>query len=406
MRFLVYDRWGNMVAEAPVVYNAEWTARINNEDTLKIDVPYVLAKGDRIVWELNGIVHEHVVNEITQEHEGGQSVSYVCDHSAQWDLRLAHIRYANWRNVTAQYALTELLKLTSWEVGEVQAQASSTASFEFSKMSAYDALLEVVGAFDLEVEPRLTVDKRGITSRSIALLEARGSPKKIRFDYGYGLDGVTKEVLADDVITACYGYGKSGSGKNSSLTFANINNGSPYIVDDEALQYWGLPDGHGGLMHSFGYYENTDCTNAQQLLNETRAYLEEHSKPAIAYQTSMPFASIQGVDIGDTIDVVDTDFNPPIRMKARIGALDVDLLTGITNSSEFGASQSVVPDIYARVYHQSSTAYNAAAIANQAITDMETAISTVTITLGDGDDTGVLTVKDGALYYNDERIGG
>ena len=347
-RFLLFDRWNNMVCELSDVTAATYRTKINGEDTLELEVPFVLSKGDRILWSYADKWHENVVNESTQEHSGYERCSYVCDGALQWDLNFAHIKYTRWTNVTAQYALTELLKLTTWTVGTVDIEG--TASFEWTKKSAYEALLEIAGAFNCELLPEITVDKHGVSLRSVSLVKQRGSEKNLRFDYAYNLDGVTKEVLADDVITACYGYGKSNGQGDTSLTFASINGGKPYVEDLEALERWGLPDGHGGKMHAFGYYENTDCDNAKTLLDETTGYLKQHNTPQINYTTHMPFAVLQGVELGDVISVTDKDFTPSLRLRSRVGEYTEDLIAKETTSVEFGAIQSLMPDVLSRAF--------------------------------------------------------
>lgn len=406
MRFIVFDRWGNYVCDLDDVVSASYRTQINGEDTIDFEAPYVLTKGDRILWEFNGHYHEHVVNESEQDHSESETCSYVCDNSLQWDLRLAHIRYTKWTDVTAEYALTELLKLTSWEAGEIE--ADGTATFEWEKMTAYQALLEIAGAFGLEIEPVIEVDKWGVKRRSVSIVKQRGRVTDLRFDYSHDLDGIKKEVLADDVITACYGYGKQGSGSNSNLTFASINDGKPYIEDEDAKQLWGLPDGKDGLLHAFGYYENTDCNDAHQLLDETRGYLNQHNSPSVSYTTSIPFAALQGMELGDVIRVTDRDFTPELRLETRVGAYTQDLTTGIVDSVEFGTIVSILPDILARMYQSAKLVESEIGGVQQSIDrqfdDLKSSITTGSVTLEKDDVSGTLSVKEDGLYWNDQKL--
>ena len=182
----------------------------------------------------------------------------------------------------------------------------------------------------------------------------------------------------------------------------------------------GLPDGSGGIMHAFGYYENTECEDKQQLLDETTLFLKQHCVPNVGYETNIPFASLKGVQIGDTVQVIDREFVPELRLEARIGGFERDLVTGETASATFGTVTSVLPDILARTFAQTQSAVaSAAAVITASNQAVETATETLvtiskggttpagtpkTLPLSDGDGAGTLSVKPDGLYYNDKKL--
>lgn len=472
VKFLVYTRWYEFVCELTAVESATHQQEINRQDVLTLGGRFILAKGDRILWRDGTRWHEHVVNEVDQDHSEGEEMQYVCEPALMADLRADHIDLCVANDITAAKALELALgQSASWEVGTVDDFGKN--SITFHKMSAYEALLEVAGTWGCEIQASFEMDAHGVTKRKVNLLKAIGSDNGVRFEYGHGMKGVRKQVLSDDVITACYGYGKQldteTDGVRDQLTFESINGGVPYVtVEDSVLDLWGIPDGKGGKRHVFGFYENTDCEDAQKLLDETKANLSRYSTPQISYETDIPFADLKGVHLGDTVQVVDQDFTPELRLEARIGAMERDLMSGETSSCTFGTVVSVLPDVYTRLFTAARTAgaggsvtasnimsgmnslYNSggAYICNHATLGTITAnvpldssgnptttsgtllatrlsngrlymatsvdsngtwvwsegVSTQSVVLTDGTNTGTLKIVNGSLYWNDTQI--
>ena len=351
-KFLLYSRWREFLNEIQKVYKADRHQVINGEDTLALSTNCVFAKGDRILWQKNNVWNEHVVNELEQEHSGSETFNYICEASYINDLRLDQIHLAVWNNVSAKYALTEILKLTTWSVGEVEDFGNNSIKLE--NLSAYEALLTVAGIWGGEIVPTITVSDDGVVSGSISLVHQRGTEKAARFEYGYNMTGVRKSILPSDVITACYGYGKTLDTKTDGvpdrLTFSSINGGKPYVEDNEAIKLWGLPDGKGGLKHTFGIFEDYQIETQSELLQKTKEHLSKHNKPEVSYEVDIVYEALNGVSLGDVVQVTDLTFTPEVRLEARIGELTQDVLTEQTAQCVFGTVVSVVPDIYARQF--------------------------------------------------------
>ncbi|PKD15195.1 minor structural protein [Bifidobacterium longum] len=79
-----------------------------------------------------------------------------------------------------------------------------------------------------------------------------------------------------------------------------------------------------------GIYENGDCEDKQQLLEETKAELERRSVPTVSYEADiLTFArsgtDLNGVGLGDRVLLVDTTFTPDLRLAGRVLQLEEDL---------------------------------------------------------------------------------
>lgn len=416
VRFHVYGNFGAHIGEVEA-WDAEHRQAINGDDSLKFSCGRELAKRDRIVWEEEGAWHEACVCSSKQNHELSIERTVECRASYQDDLRLAHVARFVANNVTAEYVLGEVLRLCpGWSVGECDDFGKNSVALSYT--TAYKALLEIAGTWGCEIEPVIEVGPSGVERRSICLRRQRGGDFGARIDYAWNMDGITREVNDDDVYTAVYGYGKqldsSSDGVSNRLTFSSINGGKPYVTFEgerlqSALEQWGVPDGQGGAVHAFGVYDDSQCETAQELKTKTMEYLEAHCAPSVTYETSVPFEALRGVWLGDVVHVVDTGFDPPVRLAARVGELTRDLTDMGTASCTFGTVKSVLPDVLARTLAQSSTALQvartaadaAAGITDKVTTDKVTAGS-VTIE-GEGDDRrGTLTVgPNGELIWTD-----
>lgn len=341
MKALLFSRWGAFLHELNL-YSCEQYMEINGEDYIDIKTDEPLAKGDRIlIQDCNEDWFEYVFNEGEQVHDGNQTYSMTCDNSLMWDLSLKHIRYAGWDSADCKYAVTELLKLHPlWSVGTVL--STSRKKLVYERETAWQALLETCGTFNCEMQKSITVDKNGVVKRTLSLMEHIGERRDVRFDYGNGIYGVTKTINSDPVLTACYGYG-SGTGDEDLWC---------YVTNDGALREWGLPGGGQVIHHAEGDYTNNDVEDAATLRQLTTDYLNGHSAPSITYEMDEPYLALQGVRLGDTVQSVDADFYPPVRLETRIGSMERDLLTNIVTKAVYGNVISYLPDALSRSYDQ------------------------------------------------------
>ncbi|KFI50564.1 phage tail spike protein [Bifidobacterium callitrichos] len=86
-----------------------------------------------------------------------------------------------------------------------------------------------------------------------------------------------------------------------------------------------------GIHPAEGIYENGDCEDKQQLLNETKAELKRRSTPTVSYEADvLTFThagmNTTGVALGDRVLLVDTTFTPDLRLSGRVLQLEEDLL--------------------------------------------------------------------------------
>lgn len=118
------------------------------------------------------------------------------------------------------------------------------------------------------------------------------------------------------------------------VSFTAINDGKPYLVDEEARLLYGIRDAAGDIQHAEGEVIFNDATNPQELLRLGKQKLKEVSKPQVSYEAEVVNLGRAGFDpdgvgIGDAVQIIDTTFTPPIRVEGRVLKIEEDLLDSV-----------------------------------------------------------------------------
>ena len=333
-RFALFDRWGNQRRTLAGVTSAAWAEELNGEDTLTISTTDPVSKGDRVVWcDSHGTWHEHTVASVEQVHAEG-AVSYVCTcENSVSELYGDFIEDKKPRDATPLGALSSILETSRWRAGSVTVDGTvSTNFYRTSVREALQSLMELCGG---ELSTTIEVQGAAVTARKVNITR-RGTDNGLRFTYGRNMENVRRTFSADDVVTALYGFGKgeeTGDGYGRGIDFADLNGGRMYVEDADALELWGRPDGKGGRAHVFGKVEFSDCEDPAELLELTRAELDEMKEPKVSYEADVTLLRGYGYDfsdaaLGDDVALVDTAFEPEVRVKGRVTRLERDLLDG------------------------------------------------------------------------------
>lgn len=115
------------------------------------------------------------------------------------------------------------------------------------------------------------------------------------------------------------------------VSIVDANNDLPYVEDTEATRLWGVPDGLGGMLPLDGEVVFDDVSDVNLLLKKGKERLEKLSKPQVSYEADVVSLgktgfSADAVGVGDSVQIVDTTFNPPIRVEGRVLKIEEDLL--------------------------------------------------------------------------------
>ena len=267
------------------------------------------------------------------------------------ELSRTYIEDKRNRKANAKACLTKALEGTRWAVGTVETGTiTGTADLAFYHCTVLDAVQKTADTYGLEVQTEYQPDPTGnqIGRRIIHLVEHRGSTNTTkRFEYGKDLTQIKRDIDSGDVITRLYGWGKgieqtndqgeATGGYSRKISFADVNDGKPYVQDDQALANWGIPGPDGTKHHSEASVDFPDCEDPKELLTLTKNALKTRTTPVVSYTADVTALgqaglSAEGTDVGDGVQIIDTSFTTPLRLEGRILQIEEDLAGSLADT--------------------------------------------------------------------------
>ena len=352
MRYMIFDRWGNPLGDLPYAIKAIRTRATDGTDTLDVTTIGEINKDERIVFKDSmGRWAEYVCQSTQTARAAGMPVTVAYCTGSIAELSRTYIEDKRNRKANAKACLTKALEGTRWAVGTVETGTiTGTADLAFYHCTVLDAVQKTADTYGLEVQTEYQPDPTGnrIGQRIIHLVEHRGSTNTTkRFEYGKDLTQIKRDIDAGDVITRLYGWGKgieqtneegeATGGYGRKISFADVNNGKPYIQDDQALANWGIVGADGTKHHSEASVDFPDCEDPKELLNLTKAALKTRTTPTVSYTadvTALGQAGYdpEGTDVGDSVQIIDTSFTTPLRLEGRILQIEEDLAGSLADT--------------------------------------------------------------------------
>lgn len=352
MRYMIFDRWGNPLGDLPYAIKAIRTRATDGADTLDVTTIGEINKDERIVFKDSmGRWAEYVCQSTQTARAAGMPVTVAYCAGGIAELSRTYIEDKRNRNANAKACLAKALEGTRWTVGTVETGTiTGTADLAFYHCTVLEAVQKTADTYGLEVQTEYQPDPTGnrIGQRIIHLVEHRGSTNTTkRFEYGKDLTQIKRDIDAGDVITRLYGWGKgieqtneegeATGGYGRKISFADVNNGKPYIQDDQALANWGIVGADGTKHHSEASVDFPDCEDPKELLNLTKAALKTRTTPTVSYTadvTALGQAGYdpEGTDVGDSVQIIDTSFTTPLRLEGRILQIEEDLAGSLADT--------------------------------------------------------------------------
>lgn len=295
MTFTFLDMSGATLFLRDDAERADWT---QEEMTLNVDFPYdpgkVVTIGQRIYFR-DPSTGEAQVYEIKQakttEPDSGQQV--VAENICISELSDEHMDNRDIENATASDTVGGILSGTLWAVGRVT--ANPVSSVNLTRGSVWQAVLQIRQNFNVYIEPRVTVANDGTITRFLDIKGTAGEWNGVRLSVNKNF--LDPSVTYDDseLYTAMFGYGgteiATQQGEESKeIDFSSVvwSATSEHPAKPAGQKYIELPSataayGRNGRAR-FGYYQNTDITNPEILLEKTWETLKNASTPAVSIE--------------------------------------------------------------------------------------------------------------------------
>ena len=352
MRFALFDRWGNPLGDIQSVLDAKRTRGTDGTDTLDITVIGEINKDERIIFrDSMGRWAEYICQYPETERASGRPITTAYCSGSVCELSKVYIEDRRNRDATASACLAKALDGTKWKVGTVQAGLTThQANLAFYHEFVSDALQDICDTFGLELQTRIEVDGSTVKARYIDLLEQRGDPESTRrFEYRKDLPAIKRTVDSDNVITRLWcwgkgveqtdGNGEATGGYSRKIGIGDVNDGKPYIdADASTLAQWGIAGPDGKTMPSEGVYENGDIDDPAKLLAAGKARLAKACKPSVSYTATVAALGRagfdpEGVDVGDSVQIIDSAFTPTLRLEGRVLKIEEDLIGTLADTT-------------------------------------------------------------------------
>lgn len=352
MRYMIFDRWGNPLGDLPYAIKAIRTRATDGTDTLDITTIGEINKDERIVFKDSmGRWAEYLCQSTQTARAAGMPVTVAYCTGSIAELSRTYIEDKRNRNANAKACLAKALEGTRWAVGTVETGTiTGTANLAFYHCTVLEAIQKTADTYGLEAQTEYQPDPTGnrIGRRIIHLVEHRGSTNTTkRFEYGKDLTQIKRDIDSGDVITRLYGWGKgieqtndqgeATGGYSHKISFADVNNGKPYVQDDQALANWGIPGPDGTRHHSEASVDFPDCEDPKELLTLTKNALKTRATPVVSYTADVTALgqaglSAEGTDVGDSVQIIDTSFATPLRLEGRILQIEEDLAGSLADT--------------------------------------------------------------------------
>lgn len=283
---------------------------MNKLNTLEFTADFDIPKGDYVVLKDENKYYEFVVVDGDYSREDSYSYDYYCqDTLLESNGFVIEDKKPN-RKVIQHLEI--IFADTGWEIVNKGDFATNEVQINYYRINVLEAFKKILETFEIEWETNFIVDN-GVIVRRQLIIGKVGKKVNSRLEFEKNIKRFTRKVLAEPIYTALIGLGKgeekvdedgnSTGGYGRKITFADVNNGSWYIGDEEAKLKYGIGK-KGNKKHYFGFVEFSDETDKERLLKRTKEELKKVSRPQAEYTIDVANINID-VNLGDEVPAID-----------------------------------------------------------------------------------------------------
>lgn len=218
---------------------------------------------------------------------------------------------------------------SGWEIGINEIPETTTRKLEWEGTdTATKRLRQLVRRFDAEISYDFEFANGKITKKLINIYRKIGEDKKVRLEVGREVSNIKRTISIENLATTIVATGADGI----TLAGAEYNEGnirspknSIYLVDYDAVERWkraGYTPAGGGIVKRF----ESDAKTPQALMVEAVIKLKQWNHPEVTYD--VPINMLPGeVNIGDTVIIVDHNYEPALIVEGRVASIKKSLST-------------------------------------------------------------------------------
>ena len=237
---------------------------------------------------------------------------------------------------------------TPWKLGVNQlAGLERTLTYE-GRDTGLGRLLSILKGFDnAECTFDVTVKMNAPSEFKINVYKSVGSDRSdVQMVYSHELDDITKKESRAEFVTALCGVGgtvqttdtQGNTQDAGNIDFADLEYNHDGLVTTKGDKFLRAVDANkrfnpGQTTYIEAFYEY-DTQSASELLNRTVTRLKTYSEPQYTYTADVKIID-STLKIGDTVTIIDHDYNPALYLSARVAKLEKSYTDPSKNTIEF-----------------------------------------------------------------------
>lgn len=237
---------------------------------------------------------------------------------------------------------------TPWKLGVNQlAGLERTLKYE-GRDTGLGRLLSILKGFDnAECTFDVAIKMNAPSEFKINVYKSVGSDRSdVQMVYSHELDDITKKESRAEFVTALCGVGgtiqaEDGQGNTQdagNIDFADLEYNKDGLVTTKGDKFLRAVDANkrfnpGQTTYIEAFYEY-DTQSASELLNRTITRLKTYSEPQYTYTADVKVID-STLKIGDTVTIIDHDYNPALYLSARVAKLEKSYTDPSQNAIEF-----------------------------------------------------------------------
>ena len=272
--------------------------------------------GNYIALRHDGVYKLFQIVEVNSIHSTEHIKEAYCE-MAGIELINEILRATNMPATNLKQALTYALQDTDYQIGYLDSSLADVHSIELKEPTKVYNFLQnyIVGLFGAEISFSVEIQGNRVVGKYVNCYAQRGAFNGVRFEYGQNVTKVKKTVDYSELATALVCQGNNGT-TISSVEEADKPLGQDWVGDENAY----LTYSKNG-QHIFDIFK-FDTESPAELLREARKELANRCTPRFKYEVDVELLGAE-VNIGDTVYVVDNEFNPPLHLSARVSQLQI-----------------------------------------------------------------------------------
>lgn len=237
---------------------------------------------------------------------------------------------------------------TPWKLGVNQlAGLERTLTYE-GRDTGLGRLLSILKGFDnAECTFDVSVKMNAPSEFKINVYKSVGSDRSdVQMVYSHELDDITKKESRAEFVTALCGVGgtiqttdaQGNTQDAGNIDFADLEYSKDGLVTTKGDKFLRAVDANkrfnpGQTTYIEAFYEY-DTQSASELLNRTITRLKTYSEPQYTYTADVKIID-STLKIGDTVTIIDHDYNPALYLSARVAKLEKSYTDPSQNTIEF-----------------------------------------------------------------------